>query len=162
MTTTDNYSLCYYPQLQTREVAEGTSMSPPSTHTAPISHHTSHPQGLQAQPSKSWWATPHPAEGLRLQLLDDEVAGGRAAVAAFGVDEAEKGFTRHLLRHHGDSAGDRAERQGLWEGPTSPCRGKLRPLAVTHSSGTALSPGGHLWPREPWEQTPRVGTDRSL
>ena len=96
-------------------------------------------------------ASPHPAQGLLLQLQDDKVAGGRAAVAALGVHEAEEGFPGHLLCHHGDSGGDRAEGRWVWGEPAGSPR-PVSPLTVqmetkarrqgspgrVHSGGRAL------------------------
>lgn len=119
---------------------------------------------------------PYPAESLLLELLDDEVTGSRAAVTAFGAHKAEKGFPSHLLCHHRDSAGDRAQKQGLWKGPPAPpgrpapphtrCRWKLKP---GEREGPGCGPpersrtrgsiwGGSLWHRLLCEQTSPAGT----
>lgn len=70
--------------------------------TACIHPQDQHPLSLCPQ-------IPYPAEGLLPQLLNDEVASSRTAVAALGVDKAEQGLTGHLLGHHRDSAGERTQ-----------------------------------------------------
>lgn len=95
---------------------------------------------LPVSPDPQVWP-PYPAEGLLPQLLDDEVSSSRTAVAALGVDKAEQCLTGHLLCHHRDSAGERAQehRSGrdLWAhhnqslsvlGSTGPYEDKIQGL----------------------------------
>ena len=86
---------------------------------SPIRPHASHPLPQSLKPSQATTRPrpPYPAQRLLLQLLDDEVTGSCAAIAAFGAHKAEEGFAGHFLCHQGDSAGDRAQKQGLWKGP---------------------------------------------
>lgn len=70
---------------------------------------------LPVSPEPQGWLS-YPAEGLLPQLLDDEVASSGTAVTALGVHEADQGLTGHLLGHHGDSAGQRAQEQRSGEG----------------------------------------------
>lgn len=70
-------------------------------------HHQDQSPPPPVFPDPQVWP-PYPAEGLLPQLLNDEVASSCPAITAMGVDEAEQSFTGHLLRHHRDSAGERA------------------------------------------------------
>lgn len=83
-----------------------------------------HPQDQcphgSVSPGPQVWP-PYPAESLLSQLLDDDVASSRTAVATLRVHEADQGLPGHLLSHHRDSAGKRTKEQrsgrGLWARP---------------------------------------------